>query len=126
MVTPNAHADISRAEALLARGEEKARWEGAELLGEFAETAPELAWPLVVCFGSSDDADVRMAIATCVLEHIFEYHFDRYFPEAERLVEAGHSRFAETVSSCWAFGQTELPVNKTRFDALRAKIAQTI
>jgi hypothetical protein len=126
MVPPHVHAEIRQVEQLLASGDEKARWQGAELLGEFAETAPELAWPLVVCFGSSEDSDVRMAIATCVLEHIFEYHFDRYFPEAERLVAAGNKQFADTVSSCWAFGQTEFPANKARFDALRAEIAQTI
>jgi hypothetical protein len=126
MVTPHVHAEIARAEELLARGDEKARWDGAEILGEFAETAPELAWPVVVCFGSSDDPDVRAAIATCVLEHIFEYHFERYFPEAERIVSAGDTRFADTVASCWAFGQTEFPANRARFDALRARITQTI
>lgn len=122
-----AHRDIERAEELLARGGEKARWDGAELLGEFVESAPELVWPVAVCFGSSDDEDVRAAIATCVLEHVFEYHFERYFPEAERLVAAGNFRFAQTVSLCWAFGQTEHPTNRSRFDALRTRIStQTI
>ena len=103
MVRPphTSNTDLRRAEQLLSSADSKARWDGAELLGEFAETAPDAVWPLIVRFGSSDDADVRTAIATCVLEHVFQYHFDRYFSEAERRVRAGNKPFANTVSSSW-------------------------
>ena len=117
MATPHAYSEVRRAERLLASADEKERWTGAELLGEFAEPAPELVWPIVSCFGCSESEDIRSAVATCILEHILEYHFERYFPETERLAR-GDVRFADTVSRCWAFGETELPHNRTRFDAL--------
>jgi hypothetical protein len=123
----SAEAEIQRARELLARGDEKARWDGAELLGDFVDSAPELVWPLVVYFGSSENEDVRAAIATCVLEHLFQFHFEPYFSEAERLVRAGNRNLADTVSTCWAFGETERAENRHRFDALKRHIAaQTI
>jgi hypothetical protein len=115
-------AVIAEAEALLARGEHDARWEGAAMLEGFAATQPEVIWPLVVRFGSSQDSDLRAAIACCVLEHILEHNFERYFAESERLIVAGNLHFADTFSLCYAFGQAELPENKKRFDALVEQI----
>jgi hypothetical protein len=117
MVKSHVESEVRRGEQLLASADEKARWQGAELLGEFVETAPDLVWPVVACFGCSDDEDVRSAVATCILEHFLEHHFDRYFPETEQLARDSLP-FADTVSRCWAFGETELPQNRARFDAL--------
>ena len=57
----------------LASRSEHARWQAAIALGELAQSAPDRIWPLVLKHGSRRHADVRMAIATCVLEHILEY-----------------------------------------------------
>ena len=117
MVKSRVESEVRRGEQLLALANEKARWGGVELLGEFVEGDPDLVWPVVACFGCSDDEDDRSAVATCILEHILEHHFDRYFPETEQLARAS-LHFADTVSRCWAFGETELPENRARFDAL--------
>jgi hypothetical protein len=111
-------AAIAQAEALIASGDEAKLWEGAALLGEFASAEPEAIWPIVLRFASSDDAEIRMAIACCVLEHILEHHFEPYFAESQRLIAAGNPQFAATFSSCWDFGQTEQPENKRRFNEL--------
>jgi len=62
-------------------GRQRKRWENR--WENYAEANPEMIWPLVVKHGSSDNAEVRAAIATCVLEHILEYHFEHYFPMVE-------------------------------------------
>lgn len=121
-MNPDFAATVTRAEALRATGDEAKLWEGATLLGEFAATAPDAIWPMIVRFASSDDAEVRSAIAACVLEHVLEHHFERYFAQSQQLIAAGNQQFADTFSSCWAFGQTELPDNKRRFDTLTQQI----
>ena len=114
----DAPAAVERAEAMLASTDNDTRWQGAILLGEFCETAPETIWPSVVSWGSSADDDMRAAIATCVLEHILEHHFDTFFDRSRQIVTAGNSAFADTLSQCWHFGQAELPANKTKLDEL--------
>src|SRR5688500_1993059 len=78
------------------------RWQAAIALGEFAESNPEFIWPLVVKHGSRRHADVRMAIATCVLEHILEHHFNRFFPRVQMLARLNRW-FYDTFQSCWQF-----------------------
>lgn len=115
---------LQELDVALVRGDERSIWKAAEALGEYAEAHPEAIWPLVVKHGSSENAEVRAAIATCVLEHILEYHFDRYFPEVEALVRSGNRSFAETFRMCWKFGQSEEPGRAKRWDALCAYIAE--
>src|SRR5216117_1729889 len=93
---------------------EHTRWQAAIALGEFAASTPEHIWPLVVRHGSRRHADARMAIATCVLEHILEHHFDTFFL---RVADAAMSSrwFADTAGSCWLMGQSELPRNARRW-----------
>ena len=114
----DAPAAVERAEAMLASADNDTRWQGAILLGEFCRTAPETIWPAVVRWGSSTDDDMRTAIATCVLEHILEHHFDPFFDHSREIIAAGNSAFADTLSRCWRFGQAKLPTNKTRLDEL--------
>ena len=72
--------DLKTIRQQLSSDDEKERWRGAADLGEYVFDHPEEAWPLVLEFGSSAVEDTRSAIATCVLEHILEHHFDVYFP----------------------------------------------
>ena len=95
------------------------RWQAAIALGNFAESNPEYIWPLVVKHGSRRHADVRMAIATCVLEHILEHHFNSFFPRVETWARQNRW-FHETFQSCWQFGQSALPRNNKRWRALAA------
>jgi len=112
---------IAEIEAGLGTGEENRVWQAAVRLGHFVEVAPNEVWSLVTKWGDSDNAEVRMALATCVLEHLLEHHFDSYFPLVEDLALT-NSRFADTFSSCWQFGQSDAPENAARMDSLNARI----
>ena len=108
----------------LASRSEHTRWQAAIALGEFIASHPERIWPLVLRHGSRRHADARMAIATCVLEHILEHHFDAFFP---RVAEAARSScwFADTAGSCWLMGQSELPRNARRWRRLMSELRAT-
>ena len=122
----HAPAAVERAETMLASPDNDTRWQGAILLGEFCETAPEAIWPAVVRWGSSTDEDMRTAIATCVLEHILEHHFDLFFDHSRAIIAAGNSAFADTLQQCWRFGQAGLPANKKRLNELLKQIEPNV
>ena len=105
----------------LASRRENTRWQAAIALGEFASSDPERIWPLVVKHGSRRHADARMAIATCVLEHILEYHFDAFFPRVT-IAARSSRRFSTTFGWCWQLGQAELPRNARRWQRLKREL----
>jgi len=72
-------------------------------------------------WGANQDADLRAAIATCLLEHLLEHHFELIFPRVERRVSVD-KLFADTFTRCAKFGQSDLPENARRFDALKAAL----
>ena len=102
----------------LASRHERTRWQAAIALGEIAETDPESVWILVERHGSRRHKDVRVAIATCVLEYLLEHHFDAFFP---RVTEAVRSNrwFRDTFSYCYQLGQANLPRNAQRWRKLQ-------
>jgi hypothetical protein len=111
-------AILDKCDRMLHSRNERQRWQAAIVLGEFADTDPAMIWPLVVKHGSRRHADVRMAIATCVLEHVLEHHFETYFPKVEK--EALANRwFADTFASCYAMGEAEFPANQQRWRRLK-------
>jgi hypothetical protein len=63
----------------LASISEPERWAAAAT--EYVYTDPDRIWPLAIRFGSSDILDIRQAIASCVLEHVLEHHFDALLSE---------------------------------------------
>lgn len=102
----------------LASRYERTRWQAAITLGDLAESNPEAVWTLVVSHGSRWHGDVRMAIATCVLEHLLEHHFETFFPRVA--IAAKNSRwFSDTFSSCYQLGQAKSPRNARRWKRLR-------
>jgi hypothetical protein len=100
-------------------GADDPRWQAIIAIGEYIETHPEDVWPFVARWGASTQADLRDAIATCLLEHLMEHHFELVFPRVEQLAKTDRM-FADTLSRCWKFGQAELPENAKKIDALRA------
>jgi hypothetical protein len=100
------------------------RWQAIIVVAEFLITDPEAIWPFTVRWGSHADEDLRMAIATCVLEHLLERHFDRFIDRVEAAAMAS-SEFASTVSSCSKFGLTKETGRAARFDRLCAKVSKT-
>ena len=103
---------------------EKTRWKSAIALGEYCKSDPKNVWPLIVKYGSSRKTDTRTAIATCVLEHILEYHFDPYFGESLKIVRGGDIRFGRTLAICWKFGQALKKNNSSRFDRFKKRFSQ--
>jgi hypothetical protein len=69
---------ISAAESILPGhaapdGEIDARWQAIIAVSEFIEAEPEVVWSFARKWGAHPDDDLRMAISTCVLEHLLEY-----------------------------------------------------
>jgi len=101
---------LAKIDGDLVSRDEGTRWQAAITLGELAELDPERIWPLVVKHGSRRHADARMAIATCVLEHILEHHFDIFFPRVAAIARSD-KWFRTTFGSCWQMGEAESPRN---------------
>jgi hypothetical protein len=120
------HAAITAAEKLLPGepapdGEEDPRWQAIIEVADYIESDPDAIWQFAARWGAHEQDDLRMAIATVVLEHLLEHHFDLIFPRIETLVKSD-SNFADTFCSCWKFGQSKLPENTARFDRLKGEI----
>jgi hypothetical protein len=118
----NVHKAIARAEAILpglqaAEGQKDPRWQAIIAVGNFVETDFEPVWSFVERWGKHPDDDLRSAIATCILEHLLEHHFDLIFQRMERLARSNPC-FAEMIGWCALFGQSELPENASRLHRL--------
>ena len=100
-------------------GEEDPRWQAILEIANFIETEPEAIWSFARRWGRHPQEDLRTAIATCLLEHLLEHHFDRLFPRVQELAEAD-ALFADTFCRCWKLGQSERLENARKFDDLRA------
>jgi len=77
------------------------RWQALNAIANGIPNEPELVWPIIAEFGSSDDADLRMGIAKVLLEHLLETHLEDYFPLVRERALAGDPLFLRTLSSCW-------------------------
>src|SRR4051812_42387850 len=102
---------IKRAECILPgrpapEGKRDPRWQAIIRVSEFIETQPEPIWRFAHRWGKHAQADLRMAVATCLVEHLLEHHFESLFPRVRRAALES-SRFADTFSMCWALGQAK-------------------
>jgi hypothetical protein len=113
---------IAAAEAVLPGraapdGEPDPRWEALIAIGGFLADDPEPICAFILRWGSYPDADLQSAVATCLLEHLLEFHFERFFPDIEAQVRR-NPVFADTFSRCWKYGQADEAPHAARFDAL--------
>jgi hypothetical protein len=113
---------VRRADELLPgraapKGRIDPRWQAIIAVGEFVESEPEAVWRFVRRWGSHSNRDLRAAVATCLLEHLLEHHFDLVFPRMERLARAS-DRFVDTLQRCGRFGQSTLPMRAAKLDRL--------
>ena len=99
------------------------RWQAIIAVGEFIESEPEAVWAFIRQWGGHPQEDLRDAVATCLLEHLLEYHFVAFFPRVEGLAFAD-SLFADTFERCWQLGQALVPGNAERYKALGARLAE--
>ena len=123
----NVHYAIQAAEALLPGrpapdGENDPRWQAIIKIGNFVESEPEVIWPFVLKWGSlPNEEDLSNAIATLLLEHLLDYHFDLIFPRVESAARSNIS-FASTFARSWKFGQATEPTRADKFDKLLSEI----
>lgn len=118
------HKVIAAAERILPgraarRGHKDPRWQAIIEVSEFIRTHPEKVWAFTLRWGSHKNADLQAAIATCLLEHLLEHHFNDYFSKVAEAAKADRV-FAKTFSFCAKFGQSKKPANSRRFDKLQA------
>ena len=97
------------------------RWQAIIAVGEFIESEPGAVWAFIRRWGVHPQEDLRTAVATCLLEHLLEYHFDTYFPQVEQLALAD-PLFADTFGRCWQFGQALETGNAERYASLAEKL----
>jgi|SRR5580704_8545964 hypothetical protein len=96
------------------------RWQAIIAVGHFIQQEPDAIWSFILRWGISADEDLRDAVATCLLEHLLEYHFTRLFPQLEVAVRS-NPMLADTFSRCWKFGQAKEEDNAKRFDGLQTE-----
>ena len=90
------------------------RWQALVVVGESLPTNPAAVWDVICRYGDSSDEDMRAGVATVLLEHLLEHHFDAYFPRLKERIEAGAVLLADTLSSCWRFDLSEEQWSKVR------------
>jgi hypothetical protein len=120
---------IAAADAILPgvaapEGARDPRWQAIIVVGEFIEDEPEAVWSFIVRWGASPNEDLRTAIATCLLEHLLEYHFDRFIVRVEQRALADRL-FGDMTRGIWKFGQSEDPGRSERLDRLFQSIAES-
>jgi hypothetical protein len=101
-------------------GKSDPRWQAIMKIEDFVEEEPDTIWSFIVRGGNSTDKDLRTAVATLLLEHLLEYHFDRYFPQVEEAAQ-NDVLFADTFLRCWKLGQAAGAGNAELFEALKAE-----
>lgn len=103
------------------QGELDPRWQAIIKVGQFIGSDPESVWAFALKWGRHPSSDLRMAVATCLIEHLLGEHFDLVFPRVEAGVKRSR-RFADTFCSCWQFGQAKKPENARRMDRLQRSL----
>ena len=116
------HQAIAAAEAVLPGrpapdGEEDPRWQAMIAIAEFLPDDPGPICAFILRWGSYPDPDLQSAVASCLLEHLLEHHFERFFPDVEAQVRRD-AIFADTFARCWKFGHADEAPYSARFDAL--------
>jgi hypothetical protein len=113
---------IARAESILPgrpspEGNRDPRWQAIIRVAQFIDSDLDAVWQFARKWARHPSPDVRMAVATSLLEHILEGHFDAIFPRLQIEVDDSN-RFADTLRSCWILGQAALPKNRARLAKL--------
>jgi hypothetical protein len=93
------------------------------VVSEFIQSNPDEVWSFAQRWGAHKDQDIKAAVATCLLEHLLEHHFEKVFPKLEAAVKADRE-LAATLSLCWKFGQAEEPKNSARLSRLLKEVAE--
>lgn len=101
--------------------EDDPRWQAIIEVGEYIETEPNEVWRFILKWGKHPCDDVRTADATCLLEHLLEYHFWKYFRRVRNVCRQ-NKYFADTFLNCWQLGQAEEHKSSKAFIALKREL----
>ena len=97
------------------------RWRVIFDVGYFVDTDPDPVWEFIQRWGVHRSEDLRAAIGCCLLEHLLQFHFRRYFPRVRQLARE-NARFAFVAGMCSEFGQARIPANTRRLRRLKSDI----
>jgi hypothetical protein len=100
---------------------EDPRWQAIIAVEGYIESEPEAVWKFIRRWGGHPQEDLRDAIATCLLEHLLELHFAKFFTRVEQAA-LEEPLFGDTFLRCWQLGQSEQPDNAERFQLLRSRL----
>ena len=119
---------IRQAEVLLPgvmapEGETDPRWQAIIAIADFIESEPLAVWEFTERWGAYEDDDLQSAVATCLLEHLMEHHFELLFPRIEAAARASPV-FMRTLAMCWKFGQSTHPANAAKIDKVIEEAAE--
>jgi hypothetical protein len=112
------NVSISEIDTGLRSLDERTRWSAAIAAGELVESRPQDVWDLILQHGTSENEDVRTAVATCMLEHLLEHKFNQYFPLVESEIRAGNALLGKTLLLSWKMGAAKQPANAAQWDSL--------
>jgi hypothetical protein len=98
-------------------GQTDPRWQAIMRIEEHIQDKPVEVWRFARKWGTHANADLRTAIATLLVEHLLAFHFSRIFPLVSEACRES-TRFADTLSRCWALGQAKRPQNMRRLRGL--------
>jgi len=118
---------IRQADALLpgepADERQDPRWQAIIAVGAFIESEPQPVWEFIRRWGDHAQEDLRVAVATCLLEHLLEHHFATYFPRVEAMALA-KPLFGDMFLRCWQLGRCVEPDNAKRFRVLSERLRE--
>lgn len=100
------------------------RWQAVIAVGEYLRETdePELICDFIERWGTSNDDDIRAAIACCLLEHLIELHFEATFHRIESKVKKNWN-FADCFRTCWSNVRGS-PSHRKRYDNLKKWVAK--
>jgi hypothetical protein len=93
------------------------RWQAIIQIGYHIPGQPEPIWEFVRKWGKHPQKDLRMAVATLLLEHLLEHHFELIYPRVCAEAKASN-RFRDTLRHCWWMGEAALPTNARKLDRI--------
>jgi hypothetical protein len=113
---------IARAERLLPgrsapQGKLDPRWQAIIRIADHLREQPEPVWSFTLKWGRHAQADLRAAVATVLLEHLLEHHFELVYPRVRDAARRS-TRFRDTLSRCWWLGTAAEPANARKLDRL--------
>jgi hypothetical protein len=96
---------LSTATRLVSDIDNDCRWQALIVVGELIAANPCAVWEVIRQHAYSDDEDMRTGVATVLLEHLLEEHFDDFFPRIREEALRRSANFLETLGMCWFDGR---------------------